>query len=91
MKLGIDISIGEDSRPQRKLILKILKKFEEENKFLNKYEKEAIQKLGLKKPQWSCWEKNKKVRKFRTYDEFLIEDYQYRLAIASYVVYKLLK
>ena len=33
MKLGIDISIGEDSRPQRKLILKILKKFEENNKF----------------------------------------------------------
>ena len=83
MKLGIDISIGEDSRPQRKLILKILKKFEENNKFLNKYEKEAVKKLGLKKPVATDR------TKFKTYDQFLIADGEYRLAIVSYVVYKL--
>jgi len=88
MEWGIDISIGEDKQPRRKLILEIHKHFEANNEFLINIEEEAAKKLGLVKP---CWGEPGREKKLRTYDEFLLEDLEYRLAIASYVIYKLLQ
>jgi hypothetical protein len=90
MEWGIDISIGEDKQPRRKLILEILKHFEANNEFLINIEEEASKKLGLVKPRWKD-EHAPSRYKFATYSKFMVADLEYRLAISTYVVYKLLQ
>jgi len=97
---GIDIKIGEDSSARRKLVLKIMDKFQEHDKSFKKLEKEAQKKLGLKKPSihtlvdsHGCGVCEFKAGNYRykNYSAYLIGALEYRLAVASYIAYKNLK